>query len=49
VQSQFVTVMFVLPPTVAVNVCTWPAITTAVDGLTVTVITLPTELLLLHP
>ena len=43
-----VTARFVLPPTVAVKVCTCPAITTLVDGLTVTVMTLAVELLL-HP
>ncbi|HUI53038.1 MAG TPA: hypothetical protein VLX60_14735, partial [Terriglobales bacterium] len=41
---QFVTVVTVEPPTVAVNVCTCPAITPATLGETVTVITFALEL-----
>ena len=43
--GQSVTVVVVLPPTVAVKVATCPAITTLEGGLTVTVITLAVELL----
>jgi len=45
VHGQFVTVVVVLPATVAVKVATCPAITTSALGLTVTVITFATPLL----
>jgi hypothetical protein len=44
VQGQVVTVVLVEPPTVAVKVCTCPAITTADVGVTVTVTTFALEL-----
>jgi len=47
VHGQFVTVVVVLPATVAVNVCICPTITLAAGGLTVTVTTFTLELL--HP
>ena len=46
-QVHIETVVVVLPPTVAVNDCTCPAMTTVADGLTVTVMTLGPEPL--HP